>query len=224
MPRKTELSNVKKLFSDRKFEIVKLFFGQKIEAWISVWEALEIQRPTNRSLIERWCERKIILNQFETCGHFFIEHHHNPRHFFRKQKEIVLPFKNRFLTGGRVAAIYRFGLLQRNSIFELLRFCSRTLIPPLILLYNVDFEKISMKLSLCLKRPNKVVYLECFDEIQKWWIFMGGDESFWLYQMPDGGSREFATRCLRDSNNWKSLRPKIILNGIPFACFFLWNS
>ena len=137
MPRKTELSNVKNLFSGRKFEI----FGQKIEAWISVWEALEIQRPTNRSLIERWCERKIILNQFETCGHFFIEHHHNPRHFFRKQKEIVLPFKNRFLTGGRVAAIYRFGLLQRNSIFELLRFCSRTLIPQLILLYNVDFEK-----------------------------------------------------------------------------------
>ena len=128
-----------------------------------------------------------------------------------------------FLTGGRVAAIYRFGLLQSHSIFELLRFCSRTLIPPLILLYNVDFEKKSMKLSLCLKRPNKVVYLECFDEIQKWWIFMGGDESFWLYQMPDGGSREFATRCLRDSNNWKSLRPKTILNGIPFACF-LWNS
>ena len=65
-----------------------------------------------------------------------------------------------------------------------------------------------------------VVYLECFDEIQKWWIFMGGDESFWLYQMPDGGSPEFATRCLRDSNNWKFLRPKTILNGIPFACFF----
>ena len=131
------------------------FFGQKIEAWISVWEALEIQRPTNRSLIERWCERKIILNQFETCGHFFIEHHHNPRHFFRKQKEIVLPFKNRFLTGGRVAAIYRFGLLQRNSIFELLRFCSRTLIPPLILLYNVDFEKKKINETFALLKKAK---------------------------------------------------------------------